>query len=176
MCIRDSVERVSRYTILVPLPGKRTADALNTALTPVLLDLPEYLSLSLTWDQGKEIAGHQALATSTGVDVYVCEPHSPWQRGTNENTNGLVRQWFPKSTNFYALDPAEIDAAAIQLNNRPRRTLHWRTPDQVMQSHHSKQQPSSPDVVAMRYPRSASSTSVVNLSSNTVLHLSLIHI
>ena len=149
---------MSRYTILVPLPGKRTADALNTALTPVLLDLPEYFSLSLTWDQGKEIAGHQALAASTGVDVYVCEPHSPWQRGTNENTNGLVRQWFPKSTNFYALDPAEIDAAAIQLNDRPRRTLRWRTPDQVVQSHHGKQQPPSTATAPMPYPRQVRST------------------
>lgn len=77
---------------------------------------------------GKEIAGHQALAAATGLDVYLCEPHSPWQRSTNENTNGLLRQYLPRSTDFYDLDPIDIDRVAASLNDRPRRVLGWTTP------------------------------------------------
>ena len=128
------VERVTRYTLLVPLPGRRTMDALNTAIADVFADLPAVISRSLTWDQGHEIAGHAQLANTTGLDVYLCNPHSPWQRGTNENTNGLLRQWFPRSTNFYALDHAEIERVAESLNNRPRRILDWRTPTEAFQA------------------------------------------
>ncbi len=98
------VERVSRYTILVPLPGARTMDALNLAVTAALRKVPDAMKRSLAWDQGKEIHGHEQLAESAGVVVYVCNPHSPWQRGSNENTNGLLRQWLPRSTDFYLLD------------------------------------------------------------------------
>ena len=128
------VERVTRYTLLVPLPGLRTMDALNTAVAEVFDPLPEVLCRSLTWDQGSEIAGHAQLAEATGLDVYLCNPHSPWQRGTNENTNGLLRQWFPRSTNFYDLDHAEVNRVATSLNNRPRRTLDWRTPTEALQA------------------------------------------
>jgi IS30 family transposase len=125
------VERVSRYTLLVPLPGLRTMDALNQAVTAAFEPLPASLRRSLTWDQGKEIHGHAELAEATGMTVYVCNPHSPWQRGTNENTNGLLRQWFPRSTNFYDLDPEHIAAVQRSLNSRPRRTLGFRTPTVV---------------------------------------------
>lgn len=115
------VERATRFTILVPLPGARTMVALNKAVTAAFSDLDESLKRSLAWDQGKEIAGHEALAAATGMAVYLCNPHSPWQRGSNENTNGLIRQWFPRSTNFYTLDPHEIAATQTSLDNRPRR-------------------------------------------------------
>nr|NKB40911.1 IS30 family transposase [Ilumatobacter sp.] len=125
------VERVSRYTILVPLPGARTMDALNIAVTAALRDVPKEMKRSLAWDQGKEIHGHAALAESTGVVVYVCNPHSPWQRGSNENTNGLLRQWFPRSTDFYLLDRQIIADVQRSLNERPRRTLGYQPPTSV---------------------------------------------
>lgn len=125
------VERVSRYTILVPLPGARTMKALNTALTDALQQLPASLKKSLTWDQGKEIHGHAELAATTGVTIYVCNPNSPWQRGSNENTNGLIRQWFPRSTDFYNLDRTTIATVQTSLNDRPRRTLNFKTPATV---------------------------------------------
>jgi len=126
------VERVSRYTILVPLPGARTMDALNLAVTAALHDLPVEMKRSLAWDQGKEIHGHEALARSAGLTVYVCNPHSPWQRGSNENTNGLLRQWFPRSTDFYLLDRDVIAGVQSSLNDRPRHTLGFRTPANVL--------------------------------------------
>jgi len=122
------VERMTRYTVLVQLPGKRTMGALNEALTSVYTQMPTWLARTLTWDQGKEIAGHLALSEATGLDVYLCERSSPWQRGTNENTNGLLRQWWPRSTNFYTLDPTEIARVQLSLNNRPRECLNWKSP------------------------------------------------
>lgn len=128
------VERVTRYTLLVPLPGLRTMDALNHALAEAFAQLPENLVRSLTWDQGKEIAGHEALANATGLSVYLCHPHSPWQRGTNENTNGLLRQYLPRSTDLYDLAHTEVQRIAESLNNRPRQTLGWRSPTQALQA------------------------------------------
>lgn len=122
------VERMTRYTVLVQLPGKRTMDALNASLEAVFAGMPPHMSRTLTWDQGKEIAGHAALAAATGLDVYLCDRSSPWQRGTNENTNGLLRQWWPRSTNFYTLDRGEIQRVQTSLNARPRHTLGWQTP------------------------------------------------
>jgi len=127
------VERMTRFTLLVQLPGKRTMDALNSSLEAAFAELERGLTRSLTWDQGKEIAGHTALAEATGLAVYLCDRSSPWQRGTNENTNGLLRQWWPRSTNFYALDSAEIMRVQKSLNNRPRQTLNWHTPAQAME-------------------------------------------
>lgn len=127
------VERVSRYTILVPLPGARTMDALNLAVTMALRDVPTEMKRSLAWDQGKQIHGHEALAESAGAVVYVCNPHSPWQRGGNENTNGLLRQWFPRSTDFYLLDRQIIADVQSSLNDRPRQTLGYRPPTDVSQ-------------------------------------------
>ena len=122
------VERMTRYTVLVQLPGRRTMDAVNASLEAAFAQMADPLVRTLTWDQGKEIAGHTELAAATGLDVYLCDRSSPWQRGTNENTNGLLRQWWPRSTNFYALDSSEIRRVQTSRNGRPRHTLGWQTP------------------------------------------------
>lgn len=127
------VERMTRYTVLIQLPGKRTMDALNASLEAAFAQMSSPLVQTLTWDQGKEIAGHEELAEATGLDVYVCDRSSPWQRGTNENTNGLLRQWWPRSTNFYTLDPTEIQQVQTSLNARPRHTLEWQTPAKALE-------------------------------------------
>ena len=122
------VERRSRYVMLFPLPDGNTAEAVRDALTQTVQRLPEHLWRSLTWDQGKEMAQHTQFSVDTGVDVYFCDPQSPWQRGTNENTNGLLRQYFPKGTDMSALTQEDLDAAAYSLNTRPRQTLGRMTP------------------------------------------------
>ena len=122
------VERWSRYVMLFPLPDGNTAEAVRVALAATVQRLPEHLWQSLTWDQGKEMAQHVQFTVDTGVQVYFCDPNSPWQRGTNENTNGLLRQYFPKGTNMAALTQHHLDEAAYSLNTRPRQTLGWMTP------------------------------------------------
>ena len=122
------VERWSRYVMLFPLPDGNTAEAVRVALAATVQRLPEHLWQSLTWDQGKEMAQHATFTVDTGVQVYFCDPNSPWQRGTNENTNGLLRQYFPKGTNMAALTQHHLDEAAYSLNTRPRQTLGWMTP------------------------------------------------
>ena len=126
------VEPKTRYLILAALPGSRTAEALNNAIAAQLEAFPPTLRRTLTWDQGKETAGHKTLREKAGIEVYLCDPYSPWQRGTNENTNGLLRQYFPKSTNFYKLDQRAYDQVAAELNNRPRQILGWQTPHQAL--------------------------------------------
>ena len=126
------VERWSRYVMLFSLPDGHTADAVRDALTATVQKLPEHLWKSLTWDQGKEMAQHAQFSVDTGVDVYFCDPKSPWQRGSNENTNGLLRQYFPKDTDMSLLTQADLDFAAHQLNGRPRQTLGWMTPSQKL--------------------------------------------
>lgn len=139
------VERTTRFTMLLhlpPLPGHgrgprdkhgpalagHGAQAVRDAITAVMASLPEQLRRSLTWDQGAEMSQHAQLRIDTGLEIYFCDPRSPWQRGTNENTNGLLRQYFPKGTDLSAHRPAELRAVALALNTRPRKTLDWQTP------------------------------------------------
>jgi IS30 family transposase len=126
------VERRSRFVMLVALPGGQSADHVRTAIAAQILTLPEQLRRSLTWDQGKEMADHVRFTVDTGVAVYFCDPRSPWQRGTNENTNGLLRQYFPKGTELSVHDQAHLDAVAAELNGRPRQTLGWMKPCEVL--------------------------------------------
>jgi transposase, IS30 family len=122
------VERSTRYVMLGHLPGGHTAEEVRDVLVPLIQTLPEHLRGSLTWDQGCEMAAHKQFTVATGVPVYFCDPHSPWQRGSNENTNGLLRQYFPKSTDLSVHSPADLEHVAQQLNSRPRKTLGWKTP------------------------------------------------
>ncbi|ECE9228819.1 IS30 family transposase, partial [Salmonella enterica subsp. enterica serovar Benin] len=143
------VERSSRFTILLHLPpmaghepGVRLkhepataghgAEAVRSAIATKLTTLPTQLSRTLTWDQGAEMAQHVQLRIETGLAIYFCDPRSPWQRGTNENTNGLLRQYFPKGTDISRYTERELDAVAATLNSRPRKTLGWKTPAEVL--------------------------------------------
>ncbi len=126
------VERWSRYVMLFPLPDGNTAEAVRVALAATVQRLPEHLWKSLTWDQGKEMAQHVQFSVDTGVDVYFCDPQSPWQRGSNENTNGLLRQYFPKGTDLSQHTQDDLDQAAYSLNTRPRQTLGDMTPSEKL--------------------------------------------
>jgi transposase, IS30 family len=126
------VERTSRFLAIVALPDGHTAEKVRAALTTSLGRLPGKLTRSLTWDQGKEMAEWRRLGSDSGVDVYFCYPSCPWQRGTNENTNGLLRQYFPHAMNLNGLTQADVDAVASQLNARPRRVLGWLTPSEKL--------------------------------------------
>ncbi|WP_433855039.1 IS30 family transposase [Streptomyces kronopolitis] len=126
--IATLVERSSRYLVLVHLPSTHTSNAVRHALADAFKELPEQLRRSLTWDQGCEMAAHRSFTRDTGVPVYFCEPASPWQRGTNENTNGLLRQYFPKGGDLSAHTPEHLATVADRLNSRPRKTLGWETP------------------------------------------------
>ena len=125
------VERSTRYVMLLHLDGDHTAETVRDAMTAKVKTLPAHLVRSITWDQGSEMAQHARFSIDTGVDVYFCDPHSPWQRGSNENTNGLLRQWFPKGTDLSVHTPADLDTVAYKLNNRPRQTLDWMKPSQA---------------------------------------------
>ncbi len=125
------VERRSRYVCLVRITGRETQTVVQ-ALTQQVQRLPEGLMATLTWDRGLELAAHRAFSIATGVQVYFCDPYSPWQRGTNENTNGLLRQYFPKGTTLSGYTQVQLDAIARELNTRPRKTLDYRTPAEVL--------------------------------------------
>jgi IS30 family transposase len=142
-------ERTTRFTLLLHLPrmtghGQEArvkngpalaghgAEAVRDAITRTIITLPEQLRRSLTWDQGAELAQHARLKIDAGVQVYFCDPQSPWQRGTNENTNGLLRQYFPKGTDLSLHNANELEAVAIALNARPRKTLGWKTPAETL--------------------------------------------
>ena len=122
------VERHSRYVILLKLPNGHGAPAVRAAMTKRILTLPAQLRRSITWDQGKEMAEHVQFTIDTGVQIYFCDPKSPWQRGSNENTNGLLRQYLPRSADLSQCTQRELDAIARSLNTRPRQTLGWMTP------------------------------------------------
>ena len=126
------VERATRYVMLLHLVGDHTAETVRVAMTAKVKTLPEHLVRSITWDQGKEMAQHARFSVDTGIDVYFCDPHSPWQRGSNENTNGLLRQWMPKGTDLSIHTEADLDTIAYKLNNRPRQTLGWMKPSQAL--------------------------------------------
>jgi IS30 family transposase len=147
--IGTPVERATRFTMLLHLPpmdghgtGVREkngpalaghgAEAVRDAIARTITTLPEELRRSLTWDQGAEVSRHARLRIDTGLQVYFCDPHSPWQRGTNENTNGLLRQYFPKGTDLSAHGADDLAAVAAALNGRPRKTLGWRTPAEAL--------------------------------------------
>jgi IS30 family transposase len=143
------VERTTRFTLLLHLPrmdghgdGPRIhngpalaghgAEAVRDAIAASIATLPDQLRRSLTWDQGAEMAQHAQLRIDTGLDVFFCDPHSPWQRSTNENTNGLLRQYFPKGTDLARHSRGDLDAVALTLNTRPRKTLGWKTPAEAL--------------------------------------------
>jgi transposase, IS30 family len=126
------VERATRYTLLVPMPGGKGAPAFADAVIPVIADLPDSLRRSLTWDQGKEMAQHKQIAVAADIGIYFCDPHSPWQRPTNENTNGLLRQYFRRDADLSAYPPEYLRQVADQLNGRPRKVLGWKTPAEAM--------------------------------------------
>jgi IS30 family transposase len=126
------VERSTRFVMLLHLSGDHTAETVRTAMTRKILTLPSHLMKSITWDQGSEMAQHQRFTIDTGIDVFFCDPHSPWQRGANENTNGLLRQFMPKGTDLSVYTEADLDAIAKKLNNRPRQTLEWLKPSEVL--------------------------------------------
>jgi transposase, IS30 family len=127
------VERASRFVVLVHLPNRRTGEDFAEALIPVLKTMPEQLRRSLTWDQGKEMSLHKKIAFEADMDLFFCDPRSPWQRGSNENTNGLLRQYFPKTLSLRQFTPDDLTEVARKLNSRPRETLGWATPSQRLE-------------------------------------------
>jgi IS30 family transposase len=124
------VERTTRYVLLLPLPDGREAHRVGQALQQAIGTLPSQLRRSITWDQGKEMGCHTQFTVATGIPVYFCDPHSPWQRGSNENTNGLLRQYMPKGTDLSVHSAADLAGFAESLNNRPRKTLGYMKPSE----------------------------------------------
>jgi IS30 family transposase len=126
------VERASRFVMLLHLPDGNGATPVQDAIVAKMAALPSILRQTLTWDQGREMANHVAVAAATDLDIYFCDPHSPWQRGTNENTNGLLRQYFAKGSDLSIFPADYLDYIAVKLNNRPRKTLDWKTPAEAL--------------------------------------------
>lgn len=126
------VERQTRYVMLARIGRDKTSDHVCAAIAQRIQELPDHLMQSLTWDRGKELASHTQFTIDTGVQVYFCDPHSPWQRGSNENTNGLLRQYFPKGTDLAVHSQKDLDRVAFELNDRPRQTLGWMKPSEQL--------------------------------------------
>jgi IS30 family transposase len=126
------VERSTRFVLLLHLANDRTATTVRDAMTNTIATLPERLLKSITWDQGSEMSQHAQFTIDTGIDVYFCDPHSPWQRGSNENTNGLLRQFMPKGTDLSLLSRADLARISDLMNGRPRQTLGWMTPSEKL--------------------------------------------
>lgn len=126
------VERSTRFVMLLHLGEDKSAAAVREAMAAKIMELPEALRRSVTWDQGKEMVEHRRFKIDTGIQIYFCDPHSPWQRGSNENTNGLLRQYMPKGTDLRQHSQADLDAYADSLNGRPRQTLNWHTPAEAL--------------------------------------------
>ena len=126
------VERTTRFVMLLHLPADHGAEAVRDAIVTQINTLPAALRRSLTWDQGIELARHTEITIAADLPIYFCDPHSPWQRGINENTNGLLRQYWPKGADLRHLTDTDCDAVALQLNTRPRKTLEWQTPGQAL--------------------------------------------
>lgn len=141
------VERSSGYVMLLHLPGRHGADEVQQSMVEAMSRLPQHLRRTLTWDQGQEMANHVAIADAAQLKIYFCDPHSPWQRATNENTNGLLRQYFPKSTDLSGYHRDYLEFVAAQLNNRPRKRLGWKTPAEVLDQPRSREQ--DPPTVAL---------------------------
>jgi len=140
------VERTTRFCLLIHLPHGQHAAAVRDAMIPAINQLPQQLRRSLTWDQGREMMLHTQISTAADIDIYFCDPHSPWQRGTNENTNGLLRQFFPKGTDLAQHTPEHLAHIAHLLNTRPRKTLGVRTPAEALNDLLSAPPPHTPDV------------------------------
>ena len=126
------VERSTRFCILVKVPSKDTLEV-TAAIRKQIMRLPKHLRQSLTWDRGSELSAHKAFSVATDISVYFADPHSPWQRGSNENTNKLLRQWFPKGEDVACFSQAELNQHAALLNGRPRQTLGWQSPADAFQ-------------------------------------------
>jgi transposase, IS30 family len=141
------VERTTRFVMLLHLPAGHGALEVQQAMIDKMSQLPQILRRTLTWDQGKEMTHHAAIAEATGLAIYFCDPHSPWQRGSNENTNGLLRQYFPKGSDLTLHGPGYLEFVAAELNNRPRKTLDWKTPAEALDALLSD--PSNPPGVAL---------------------------
>lgn len=135
------VERATGFLILLHLPDRHGAEDVQQAMVESMSQLPATLRRTLTWDQGQEMANHITIADAVDLEIYFCDPHSPWQRGSNENTNGLLRQYFPKSTDLSGYHRDYLDFVATQMNNRPRKRLAWHTPAEVLDRLLSEQQP-----------------------------------
>jgi IS30 family transposase len=135
------VERTTRFVMLLHLPNDHRAETVRDAIVDKITTLPAALRRSLTWDQGSELARHTEITVAADLPVYFCDPHSPWQRGTNENTNGLLRQYFPKTADLADYPAEHLDAVAAQLNGRPRKTLSWKTPAEALARLLSDDQP-----------------------------------
>lgn len=129
--IATLVERTTRFTTLVHLAGPSRSEALRDGLIDLFAGLPPELCRSLTWDQGSEMAHHHAITEATGTPIYLCHPGRPWERPSNENTNGLLRDYFPKSSDLQIYSPHDLRHAADELNRRPRKTLAWQTPERL---------------------------------------------